>query len=112
MIIDYKANSAHAIRFDIRDAVTGESLMKECIFWADDEAGVYRRHLGGVTGKYVWDRRTHERISGRFWKNEAEHEDLTANAEVAWEEVRRPFVLVERDGGYVTPKRINFREFT
>lgn len=94
----------HGSRFRVFDAETGVDLSDECIFYADDEAALYRRNLGGHEGHYCWDSRTKKRPVGRI-----PGEFL----EVAWEEVRRPIVLVEnREGGYVTPKRIKFREFT
>ena len=86
MIIDYKANPGHARRFSIFDATTGECLDKEGIFYADDEAGYYHRHIGAPDRKYLRDARTKERF--------ARMADVPAEfLEVAWERVDRAIAI-------------------
>jgi hypothetical protein len=103
MIIDYGGTAEdviHARGFAVFDAETGESVR---FFYADDEAGLYRRRLLDANGRrYIWDSRTKEppRMPC-FGECETPDEFL----EVAWEEIRRPIVMIEtgRYRGYMTP---------
>jgi hypothetical protein len=95
MTIDYKANPAHAKRFSTFDAETGECLDRERIFYADDEAGLYRRHIANEAGQgYVWDSRDNRRLTGTFGDPRNPVPDECR--EVAWEEVRRAIVIRPR----------------
>jgi len=97
MILDWKADFDEAFRYSVFDAATGECLDGECIFYADDEAGYYLRHLGGPTGKYVWDSRTRERLTGTF--RDPRNPIPDEFREVAWERVDRPIVIRRKAEG-------------
>lgn len=92
MIIDYNKDHEAARLYSIVAADTGECLDREGVFFADDEAGYYHRHLGAPNGKYVWDARTKERLTGTFRRIPDEFR------EVAWERVERPIRLVPKSG--------------
>jgi hypothetical protein len=55
MIVDFQANFDHARRYDIVDAATGLSMADQPIFYADDEAGIYRVWLTDADGCYYAD---------------------------------------------------------
>ncbi len=93
MIIDYQTNGSHAGKFAIYDRDTGEMIEspENRYFYADDEAGILRRYLRDDKGmKFTWDRRTKERIYG------LNHDIPSDEIEVAWEEIRRSFVIRPR----------------
>jgi hypothetical protein len=74
MIVDFQADFDHARRYDIVDTATGRSMADQSIFYADDEAGIYRVYLRDARGVFRFD---------------PFHPD-----EVAWEERRGTFRLV------------------
>lgn len=98
MIINYKGTPAErvdAIRYSIFDATTGECLDREHIFYADDEAGYYHRHLCDERGNHwVWDSRDRRKLTGTF--RDPTNPVPDECAEVAWERVDRPIVLRRR----------------
>ena len=81
--------------YSVFDAATGECLDHEHIFYADDEAGFYRRHMLDEDGQmWVWDSRDKRRLTGTFRdpKNPVPDECR----EVAWEEIRRCIAIRRR----------------
>jgi hypothetical protein len=89
MVLDYEADAEFAGRHSVFDAVSGECLDKTSPwFYADDESGILRRRLRDENGKrYVWDRRTRQRLHPPIVGVPSE------DIEVAWEEVRRAIVI-------------------
>jgi hypothetical protein len=94
MVIDFKADPKFAKGHYVVDAETGEPI---CVYYADDEAGVYRRYLDLNEGKpgprqyYSRHKVTGELPTRRFSdmpRDEAEQ------YEIAWEEVRRPIRIL------------------
>jgi hypothetical protein len=55
MIIDFHANLAHALLYDIIDAATGRSMADQPIFYADDATGLYRFYLRDAKGDFYID---------------------------------------------------------
>lgn len=74
MIIDLEADPIHARLYDLVDADTGRSMADQPIFYADDEAGIYRVCLKDA--------------KGNFFANP------TNPAQLAWEERRGRFRIV------------------
>lgn len=98
MIIDYRdgTNTDH----DVIDLETGKHP-NESIFYADDEAGIYRTYLikPGCEGLrcsvyYLWHKVTHKPLpSGRtIYRGDWDEDDW----EVAWAERRRAIKIVPR----------------
>lgn len=99
---DLKPGVVYGVLYSVYDAATGECLDRERIFYADDEAGYYLRHLTTIGGYlYCWDRRTKEQAT-RAIPDEFR--------EVAWERVDRAIVVRRKDEG-PPPRKIRFREF-
>jgi hypothetical protein len=71
MIIDIDADPARASLYRILDAETGKDLNHMRIFYADDEAGLYRHYLADESGFLLVDE----------------------GGELRWAEVRRPIRL-------------------
>jgi hypothetical protein len=84
MIIDYQSNPGHAALYDMVDAATGRSMYDQPIFYADDEAGIYRVYLRDARGCFYFD---------------PFHPDR-----VAWEERRGTFRLVLKAEATVAPE--------
>jgi hypothetical protein len=54
MVIDFRKDASHALRFAVFDAATGQRLdHRLAIFYADDEAGVIKHYRRLPAGAYV-----------------------------------------------------------
>jgi hypothetical protein len=84
MIVDFQSNPGHAALYDMIDTATGRSMYDQPIFYADDEAGVYRVYLRDARGCFYFD---------------PFHPD-----KVAWEERRGTFRLVLKAEAGAAPR--------
>jgi hypothetical protein len=55
VIVDFHANLAHALLYDIVDAATGGPMADQSIFYADDVTGLYRFYLRDEEGNFYVD---------------------------------------------------------
>jgi hypothetical protein len=92
MILDVRQDAlALTCRYTIHDAMTGESLDNNLIFYADSDRGFYRCYLKDQTGNpYLWDRRI---------KQPPIPQTPQKYIEMAWEQVNRPIAIFLREGG-------------
>jgi hypothetical protein len=74
VIVDFHANLAHALLYDIVDAATGGPMADQSIFYADDATGLYRFYPRDAKGNF--------------------HVDPAEPSEAAWLERRGNFRLV------------------
>jgi hypothetical protein len=55
MIVDFQSNPGHAALYDMVDAATGRLMADQPIWYADDEAGIYRVYLRDAAGLFYTD---------------------------------------------------------
>jgi hypothetical protein len=95
MIIDWNANAVEASKYSVYDAKTGECLNRECIFYADDELGFYKRYItNDMSLKFLWDSRTLKPVRyAQFHEFTEVAWESVVITEVAWESVVRPIII-------------------
>lgn len=106
MILDWKADNAHAQQYEILDADTFQPLPMEppwdSVFYADDSRALLRYHKRDANGRaYLVYAGTDTPVAGDdLW---ARHEvvngeirDVTPDVEAAWAEVHRRIRIVRK----------------